>query len=412
MAKTFSAKIKELEQEKSKFDINFLKNQKEWYEEKMYEILENQWEQENAEEKLGQLRNYYSNIKETNQKIQDSSKVQTAIDEKINYYKEKAEEWKNIQLQRENEYAENWNTLTFEEDMVYQHAKEIWDKKVVNSLENRSLTAKKYMDIMKSIYTNLFSNISTDQPSVESTSKKNIELPKWMIEKIRKDLKEIKELKVNDIEKFLKKQLKKHNWSIRISHIESDFANNYDIALKYISNLIINYSEFSLVNNNEIDKKSSNKNRKSKHEKLKSTVSIEETGNNRFDRLKIEDLLSKAFAIKEINSLDVRISKYIDLFEELWYNFHKRKIFENELNEAITHHANHPIEKDIQKILVFTINGSDCFEKTGVYWYFTFKLNCWRRIIWYPNWEIFTICSHEEYDHIRDEIEPPKDKAI
>jgi hypothetical protein len=29
MAKTFSAKIKELEQEKSKFDINFLKNQKE-----------------------------------------------------------------------------------------------------------------------------------------------------------------------------------------------------------------------------------------------------------------------------------------------------------------------------------------------------------------------------------------------
>ena len=129
MAKTFSSKIQELEQEKSEFDINFLENQKKWYEEKMYEILENQWEQENAEEKLGQLRNYYSNIKETNQKIQDSSKVQTAIDEKINYYKEKAEEWKNIQLQRENEYAENWYTLTFEEDMVYQHAKEIWDKK-------------------------------------------------------------------------------------------------------------------------------------------------------------------------------------------------------------------------------------------------------------------------------------------
>jgi hypothetical protein len=32
-----------------------------------------------------------------------------------------------------------------------------------------------------------------------------------MIEKIRKDLKEIKELKVDDIEKFLKKQLKKHD---------------------------------------------------------------------------------------------------------------------------------------------------------------------------------------------------------
>lgn len=412
MAKTFYSKIQELEQEKSKFDMNFLENQKKWYEEKMYEILENQWNPEDAVEKLGQLRNHYANIKETNQKIQDSPKVQAAIDEKLNYYKRKSEEWKNTRIQREKEYAQDFNEKFFKRDMVYQHAKEIWDKEVVNSIENRSLSAKKYMDIMKSIYTDLFSNISTDQPSTESTSRKSIELPKWMIEKIRKDLKDIKELKVDEIEDFLKKQLKKNKWSIRISHIESDFAKNYDIALKYISNLIINYSEFSLVNNKESDKKSSNKNKKSKHEKLKSTVSIEETGNNRFDRLKREDLLTKTFAIKTIDGLDVRISKYIDLFEELWYNFHKRKIFEDELNEAIRHHANHPIEKDIQKILVFTINGSDCFEKTGVYWYFTFKLNCWRRIIWYPNWEIFTICSHEEYDHIRDEIEPPKDKSI
>ena len=100
------------------------------------------------------------------------------------------------------------------------------------------------------------------------------------------------------------------------------------------------------------------------------------------------------------------------LYIELEYNFSNRKVFEKELNEAITGHTNHQIEKDIQKILVFTINGTDCFEKTGVYWYYTFKLNCWWRIIWYPNWEIFTICSHTDYDHIRDCVEPPKDKAI
>jgi hypothetical protein len=40
MNKTFDSKIQELKKEKSELDIEFLKNKKKKYEEKMYEILE------------------------------------------------------------------------------------------------------------------------------------------------------------------------------------------------------------------------------------------------------------------------------------------------------------------------------------------------------------------------------------
>ena len=416
MAKTFDSKIQEWEKEKSELDINFLENQKKWYEEKMYKILEEPWDQENAVEKLGQLRDYYTKIKDTNKKIQNNPESLARIEQKINFYKWKKEEVKNIPLQRD--ITESISE-TFEWDLVYQYAKEIWNEELIKKLENRSLSAKKYTDIlekdyrkyMEAMYKTLFNPI-VEQPSPESTSSKNIKLPKWMIEKMRKDLNDNKSLEVDDVEKFLKNELKKNNWKIRITHIKSTFSKNYDIALKYISGLIINYSEFSLIDNNEHSKQWSNKKKKSKHENLKSSVSGEEIGNNRFDRLNTEELLTKIFSIKELDTLEDRIPKYVDLFEELWYKFSNREIFEKELNESILWHASHRIEKDIQKVLVFTVNWTDYFEKVGVYWYYTFKLNCWRRIIWYPNWEIFTICSHEEYDHIREDVEPPKDKII
>lgn len=416
MSKTFDSKIQELEKEKSELDLDFLENKKKEYEEKMYQILEEPWEQENAAEKLGQLRDYHSKIKDTNQKIQNNPESLSKIEQKIKFYEWKKEEVKNIPLQRNTTEAIN---ETFEWDIVYQYAKEIWDKELIKNLENRSLSAKKYTDIfekdyrkyMELVYKTLF-NSAMQQTTPGLTPRKYIKLPKWMIEKMRKDLNDNKSLKVDDVEKFLKNELKKNDWKIKIAHIKSTFSRNYDVALKYISSLITNYSEFSLVDNNEFEKKLPNKRKKSKNEKLKSSVSEEEIENNRLNRLNMEDLLTKVFLIKELNKLEDRITKYVDLFEELWYKFSNREIFEKEINEAIICHASHRIEKDIQKILVFTINGNECFEKTGVYWYYTFKLNCWRRILWYPNKEIFTICSHEDYDHIRDYVEPPKDKAI
>ena len=417
MVISFDKKIADLETRKQNLNVSVLNEIKSDHNKKMVEILENPIEERDPEVALfllKQLKEHHSKIKEIDQQIEHLPEIIADTDRKINFYKERKERVRNIPLERDTQES---IAETFKWDTLYQYAKEIWDKELIKKLEQRSLSVKKYTEILEKdymiymgkMYDALFPD---DQPKPESTSRKYFKLPKWMIEKIRKDLNNNKILEVSRIESFLKNELKKNNWKIRIAHIKSTFAENYNEALKYISGLIINYSEFSLIENNEFNNQTPSKKKKSKHENLKSSVSGEVIGNNRFDRLNRENLLARAFSIKEIDKLETRISKYIDLFEELEYNFSNRKVFEKELNEAITGHTNHQIEKDIQKILVFTINGTDCFEKTGVYWYYTFKLNCWWRVIWYPNWEIFTICSHTDYDHIRDCVEPPKDKAI
>jgi hypothetical protein len=102
-----------------------------------------------------------------------------------------------------------------------------------------------------------------------------------------------------------------------VAHIKSKFPFNYNEALKYISGLIINYSEFSLTDDNKYEEKTSKKKNKSKHEKLKASVSKEELADNIYQRQDIENLLVKLFEIKDSDSLELRISKYIDLFEEL-----------------------------------------------------------------------------------------------
>jgi len=417
MSISFDKRIIDLETRKQNLNLFVLNEIKSEYNQKMVEILENPIEERDPEVALyllKELKEYHSKVKEIDQQIEHLPELIADTNRKINFYKERKERVRKIPLDRDTQES---IAETFKWDAVYQYAKEIWDKELVKELEQRSLSAKKYTDILEKDYRKYMENMydklfPETEPRPESTSRKYFKLPKWMIEKIRKDLSNNKILEVSRIESFLKNELKKNNWKIRIAHIKSTFAENYSEALKYISGLIINYSEFSLIENNEFNDKIPNKKKKSKHENLKSSVSGEVIGNNRLDRLNRENLLARAFSIKEIDKLETRISKYIDLFEELEYNFSNRKVFEKELNEAISGHTNHQIEKDIQKILVFTINGTDCFEKTGVYWYYTFKLNCWWRIIWYPNWEIFTICSHTDYDHIRDCVEPPKDKAI
>lgn len=417
MVISFDKRITDLETRKQNLNISVLNEIKSEYNQKTIEILEGPIEEldsDSALSKLKELKEYHSRIKEIDNQIEHIPEITEELDNKINFLKNRQERIRNLPLERN---TEKLIAETFKWDTVYQYAREIWDEELIKKMEKRSLSVKKYTDILEKDYRRYMENMydklfPDDQPKPESTSRKYFKLPKWMIEKIRKDLNNNKILEVSRIESFLKNELKKNNWKIRIAHIKSTFAENYNEALKYISGLIINYSEFSLIENNEFNNQTLNKKKKSKHENLKSSVSGEVIGNNRFDRLNRENLLARAFSIKEIDKLETRISKYIDLFEELEYNFSNRKVFEKELNEAIAGHTNHQIEKDIQKILVFTINGTDCFEKTGVYWYYTFKLNCWWRIIWYPNWEIFTICSHTDYDHIRDCVEPPKDKAI
>ena len=68
-------------------------------------------------------------------------------------------------------------------------------------------------------------------------------------------------------------------------------------------------------------------------------------------------------------------------------------------------------EKEIQKLLRCIIQDNLHLEKTGLYWYYVYRLNSdSRRIIAYPNGEIFTICAHEEYEKLIN-VQPPIGKT-
>lgn len=413
MVSKFDLKINSLEKEKSELDISFLQSQKDENIEKIYSLLD-EWDMgdEDAASKLREIRWYRKNIKEIDYKMVNRDQLLENIDNKISSCRDRKEKVANIPLQRDTKEA---IAETFWWDVVYEYAKEIWDEELVEKLENRSLSPRKYMNILEKdyrkyksdLYESLFSWVSINEnPSSEKTAKKK--LPNWMIEQIRKELKDNKYLSVDEIESFLKNELKKNWWIIRASHIKNIFPKNYVEALKYITSLIIYYSEFSFVNN-LVEKDSGNK-KKQKNKKLISTVSGEEVENNRVDRLETEKKLARLFEIKSFDNLDDRIPQYVDFLIELWYKFSDRKVFEIELKDAIISHTGYRIEKDIQKILAFLINWNDCYEKVWVYNYYVFKLNCSRRIMWYPNWEIYKICPHAEYDNIRDCVKPPKDK--
>jgi hypothetical protein len=100
----------------------------------------------------------------------------------------------------------------------------------------------------------------------------------------------------------------------------------------------------------------------------------------------------------------------LDLFEELNYNFTNKEEFWTILYEVIKIHTNIEIEKEIIKTLNLLIQWNLRIEKTWLYKYNVFRFNRdSRRMLAYPNWEIFAICPHEEYEKIIN-TQPPADK--
>lgn len=413
MVSVIDLKINGLEKEKSELGLSFLQLQKNEIIEKMYKILDDDKECDwvDAISKLNEVKSYRRIIKEIDYKIENNDQLVEDVDNRIS----KIVSYREKKLEAERNNKQELIAETFWWDEVYQYAKELWDEELIKSLEDRSLPARKYVNIlekdyrkyMSEMYEKLFFNVSINENTNSEKTSKKPQLPKWMIEQMRKELKDNKLLNIDDIESFLRNELKKNWWLIRASHIKNTFSKNYFDALKYITSLIIYYSEFSFVNN--LIEKEPEKPKKHKNKKLISTVSGEEVENNRGERLDIEKNLSKLFEIRALENIEDRISKYVDFFIELWYKFSDRKTFEEELKCSIETHAGFRIEKDIRKIFAFLINWNECFEVT---WndYYVFKLNCGRRILWYPNWEIFKICSHTDYDYIINNVKPSKDK--
>ena len=108
------------------------------------------------------------------------------------------------------------------------------------------LTQKEYLTILRefepklyyegnpeSFYNKIFTNLQRKKN--EETNKVVVQLPEWMSERIREELKVFEEfrcLSFDDIETFLKKELRKNSGEIKDKHIRNKFKNIDDYRNK------------------------------------------------------------------------------------------------------------------------------------------------------------------------------------
>ena len=409
MAKTFEWKIDELEKKKSELKTPILELKKKKYEQRISELLANplqEWDEETAINKFNEVRDCYSEIEKINNEIQHIPETIKEIEKKISHYKEIREKVRNIPLYRD---TEEWIAEILWWDPVYQYAKETKKENLIKRLKERTLKENEYLNHLENMYKELLKNYEDKKKEVKHDMPKKVEilLPEWMSEQINEELKDNKNIKPQDIEKFLKNELKKNAWEIMISHIKNKFKENYNQAYEYIRRLIINYSWFKIIDNN--NNKNTVTQTKSKNDKLLSSISEEDTEEHKNERLRKSKLINKLNEIWKIEDLKTRISKYFDLFEELNNSFADRNEFESYVTEIITH-THIDIEKEIVKTLNWLIQWNIHMEKTLVYKYNVYKFNRGnRRMIAYPNWEIFALCPHEVYEKTIN-TQPPADK--
>lgn len=403
MLKTFDQKIKELEKKKSELDLSFLQLQKKEFEKKLSDLLSNpkyEWDADMAIVKYNEARECFAEITLIDSKIQHLPETYeeecAKINDKINFYKEEKEKVKNIQFYKD---TEEWIAEILWSDPLYQYAKETNNKELMQKIGKRSLTADEYDTISGEMYGNLFAPILDKELEKKQPPKKVIILlPEWMSEQIKEELRNNKDIHPEDIESFLKKELKKNAGEIKISHIKNTFKDKANQATEYIRRLIINYPKFKIIDNFE---KKSTTPVQSKREKLVSSITQEETEEHKNERIRKDNLLSKLNEIWKIEDLKTRISEYLNLFEELNHSFADRKEFEPYVFDVITSHASIEIEKEIIKTLNWLIQGNSRMEKTWLYKYNVYKFNRGsRRMLAYPNWEIFGIYPHKQYEKI------------
>lgn len=413
MTNSFNAKLAKLEKEKSELDISFLQSKKQEYEKRISELLLHpihEWEEGIAITKFNEVRECYSKIWEINYKIDHIPETIEEIDKKISFYKEKREKVKEIPLFKN---TEEWIAEIFWWDTLYQYAKEVKNENLIKKLEERSLTPNEYTTHLENMYKEILKEYEKSKKEVTQNVPKKTEilLPEWMSNQINEELKDNKEIQPQDIEKFLKKELKKNGWEIKISHIKNTFKDKSDQAYNYIKRIIADYPMFKIS-----DKPRKNdltvQRTPSKREKLISQAS-NQLDKKRNIELEKRRLISRLSSIRENEKLEDRVPLYVNLYEEIWCKFADWISFSNDLFNAINTYNHIDLEWEIQKNLTNIINNGLHPAKLEKYWYFAYKFGrSWDnwRIVLYPNGEIFTICSHGVYEKIIG-TKPPIDKT-
>ena len=194
-----------------------------------------------------------------------------------------------------------------------------------------------------------------------------------------------------------------------ISHIRNKFKDKNKQAYEYIRRLIINYPWFKIIDNQEKKTKVSVK---TKNDKLiEEAIQSWSMYKQEKDKAK-EDTLKLLEETWKIEDTKIRCEKYIELFEKNGCKFSNKQDFLTQLTDVINSQTHIQFDNWIQNLLLSIILTNLKPEKSKWHSYLSYKLNSSfdsRRIIAYPNGEIFTVRPHDEYEEIINK-RPPVDK--
>ena len=407
MAITFDQKIKELEQKKSELDLSFLQSKRQWYIEKIYEILDNTTDKADeiqAITTLNAIKLCRIKMKELEQKIKNYPKAIEEIDKKILFYQDRRKKIKDIPLYRD---TAEWIAETFWWDTVYQYAVETNNKELLNKIKKRCLTVEEYTKIIEKDYPKYLK--TKHEEYTKDMEKMYSELFWPILKKESKEQENAKTTIILPVEKLLKNELKKNAWEIMLSHIKNKFNDKYIHAYEYIRRLIINYPWFKIIDNQE--KKASIQIIPKNSKLIKEAIESWSLWKQEMDKEK-EDMMEILNETLKVEDVEKRCKRYVDLFEKVWCKFSNKEDFISQLVNSINTQTHTQFDNWIQNILSGMIQTNLKPEKSRWQWYLSYKLSpsCdARRIIAYPNWEIFTIRQHDEYEEIISK-KPPVDK--
>lgn len=415
MNKTLSTIIEELQEKKSKLEKSnlekpILETQKKEYEQRIKETLSGPVSKWKETEEYYKARDYQAKLNEIESKIkeipEDAEKIIKEIGEKIDNYQNDRERIKNIPLYKD---TEEWIAETLWSNPLYQYAQETNNTELINMLKERRLTPDEYTKFTEKMYNELFaSTLKKKNKSTEIQTTPKIELPKWMSEKIVEVLSKNKEFTKEEIECFLKKELKKNGWEIMSSHIKNKFKERSNKATELLKEVISDFPKFKIIDNSEKKKETASA-PISKNAKLIASLNPNIQQWKEATKNQLQRKLNK---LAEETILERRIDWYIKILEKLWHQFSDKEAFKAETIDSIETHTSIQIEEGIIKAIKKIIGWNLNLRKTEAYWYRSFELGDKydnRRILLYPNKEIMKICSHPEYDSIIDS-RPPSDK--
>lgn len=462
MAITFDSKIRELQEKKSNLDLSVLNSKRQEYKSMLLESLDapmDGLQESDAITILKELKGYHENIKEIDKTIQNIPEAAKKIDAEIAFLQEKKESIKKLSLYKD---TEEWLAEIFlrkSEDVkegespytdeVYAYAKKTNNEDIIRKFHNRALKEEEYneqKELMeeekaKEMYGDLFDeadnryesfNKHEENPTSENweivqeeikdirdssktekvVEKADDELPEWMSERLKTEMwaKEYKCLDFNKMKKFLRNE-KKNVWYIYIRHVKNTFKDKqtFDAAIKLIHLICEKYPEFEIFDE-EQQRSTTGTPNTTKNDRL-----VQEAVNSwswKMEGDSVKSKLEKLNNIANIEDTEKRCKKYVSLLKKVWCKFYDKDEFIKILEDAITTQTNVKLDSGIQSLLSKIIQANLSPEKSKKNWYLSYKLSrgFWaRRIVMYPNGNIFTICSHDEYEEIISK-EPPADQ--